>query len=144
MLSFLETLWANPLARKAIISAAVLLAISYGFRRWLVHHDDGVRQQTRVEVTAEIEQAKKAEWAAKEKAIAADAAAIQTARDNLTTEAVTLNQMRAAINGTLDRKLSEIRASREATNATAFNVPADQLDASLRAISAELARSPAR
>ncbi len=79
------TLWANPLARKIIIGAGVLLAIFYALRLWSNRvYSEGFKTGKAAGLS-EMEARKNAEWKAKADAIAADAA--KTAADRRELEA---------------------------------------------------------
>ena len=139
-------LWANPLARKIALYAAVSLAIFFAVR-WYSNraYYQGMEQGRRA-ATTEIEKAKREEWKAESDRLAAEAAAIEGTRRTVGAEMAELRRSRAAMQTALSSSLKLITSTREVDNAQVLAVPDVDLLRAVRALSAELARTapPAR
>jgi hypothetical protein len=127
------------MARKIIGYAAVIGAICwsirfYGNQQWAKGEAQGRRY-----ATVEIEKQKRAEWAAKEAAIASDAEALIGEKRALAAATESLRQERAQLSNSLNNALAIVAKAKERNYETAAAVPASGLDAAIRAISAELA-----
>jgi translation initiation factor IF-2 len=143
MLTFLTGLWANPLARKCILYGAATLAILFALRLYSNRVWEQGVQAGKIQATQEVEKAKEVEWKAKEDALAVAGAKLATDQRTLSAQTAELARARSALQDSLSRSLNQIRASHEANNAKVIAVPADQLDAALRNLSAELAAGAA-
>jgi hypothetical protein len=139
MIAWILTAWAHPLVRKITIYAAVILGILlclrwYGNRQW----QQGVTAGRQV-MARELEKQKKAEWAAKESAIAIDAANITTEKKAVQAATDQLEQDRTTISLSLKNALASVAARKDANYATIVNVRASDLDAAIRSVSTDLA-----
>lgn len=133
------TLWANPLARKIIIGCAVSLAIFFALRLWSNRvYSEGFKSGKTAGL-AEMEAQKNAEWKAKADTLAAQAAEIGAGRKALATESAALIDARRGYESALVRSLKESDLRKEANYAKVASVADADLDAALRAVSAELA-----
>ncbi len=133
MLALIVGLWANPIARKVAVAGAVMLAIFFAFRRWLVSHDEAVRRQERITVTDEIEATRKTEWDKREAAIAADAARVASDRKALDAGRAEVARSREALNETLHKRLEEIQAGAEAGRVGVLALAGSDVDGAIRA-----------
>jgi hypothetical protein len=138
------TLWANPVARRIILSGASLLAIFYALRLWSNRvYSEGFKSGKSAGLV-EMETRKNAEWKAKADAIAADATKSAADRRAVEVEASALAESRRGIEAALSRSLKQINDRKEADNAKVASVPDADLDAALRSVSADLAAANAR
>lgn len=132
-------LWANKVVRWVLIGALAILLLGYALRRYSNRVYSEGYQSGKVAAATEMERAKKAEWAARETAIAADAAKVGAERRAVVAATDQLAQARATIARGLKDGLAAVQARKEANYAGVAAVPASELDSSLRAVSAELA-----
>jgi uncharacterized protein HemX len=142
MLTLLASLWANPLARKLALWAALALAAGlalrwYGNRQWAQGEAHGRQTMAR-----EIERQKRAEWEARERELAAAAADLDAEKRSLTAATEQISRDRANITRSLNDALERIRAERMDNYADAAAVPDDRVWDDIRAISRELAAHP--
>jgi hypothetical protein len=141
MIVWIIKLWANPLARRIIIYAAVIAAICYGMRLWANKQWAKGEAQGRQAIAQDIEKRKRAEWKAKEDAIAKDAANLITEKHAVEVAATQLSKDRSALTSGLKDSLSRIQKERNKDYEKTAVVPDDRLDTALRSISAELSSS---
>jgi len=134
-------LWANPLARKIALYAAVSLAIFFAVRWYSNRAYYQGMEQGRQAATTEIEKAKREEWKAESDRLAAEAGKIAASRIAVDAEAAEVRRSRAAMQTALSSSLKLITSIREADNATVLAVPDADLVRAVRALSAELART---
>jgi hypothetical protein len=133
------TLWANPLARKIVIGCAVSLAIFYALRLWSNRvYSEGFKTGKAAGLS-EMESQKNEEWKAKADAIATQAARTATDRKALEAESAALIDARRGYEFALARSLKESDLRKEANYAQVASVADADLDAAIRAVSAELA-----
>jgi hypothetical protein len=142
MIAWALSVWANPLARKITIYAAITAAIFlslrwYGNRQWAKGEAQGRQYMAR-----EIERQKKEEWAAKEKEIAAAAGNIATEKRVVDAAAEQLIRDRSNLSRSLNDAMVRIQAERIKDYANAASVPDSRVWDDLRAISRELAAHP--
>ena len=134
-MTFLLGLLTNRWIQYGLIAVAVLVA----WRIWSNRiYDQGV-EAGRITATKEIETAKQKEWAQKETEIKAQLQMIDDARYTLEQAKADLDRSRATLTSSLTKTLAEIKARETVVSAGVASVPADELDAALRAVSAELA-----
>jgi len=132
VMNLLIMLWANPLARKIAIYAAIALGILYAGRLLLNKHDSRIEQETRVKVTGELLKLKAGEWKAKE-------AAIATGKQAVDNERLALAQDRANLTRSVDTTLAAIRKEKVGQYANASAVPDDRIWLDIRTVSGQLA-----
>lgn len=142
MLTLLTTLWANPLARKLALSAAIALAAGltlrwYGNRQWAQGEARG--RQT---MAQEMERQKRAEWDAREQELAAAAADLDAERRSLAAATEQIARDRVSLFRSLNDALERIRAERMSNYANSAAVPDDRVWDDIRTISRELAAHP--
>jgi len=140
-MNFLLSLWANPLARKIITYAAIIAAILYGMRLWGNKQWAKGEAQGRLSVAQDIEKKIRAEWKAKEDAIARDAASIATEKRAVAAAAEQLAVTRANLSRSLNTTLAAIQQERNHDYEKVAAVPSNLLDAALRSVSGELTGS---
>lgn len=140
-MTWIAALWASQTARKAIIYGAVGLGILFGVRYYSNRVWSEGYEQGKTAGAREMEVAKKAEWAAKEKAIQTATADLEAQRSVIGAQSATLAQARRDLQAALKTSLDKISTTAKVNNATAIAVPDDSLDDAIRAISAELAAS---
>jgi hypothetical protein len=129
----------SALMVKLIILAATSGAIAYGLRLYSNCAYTKGFQAGKVAAGADILKAKQSEWKTKEAAIAVDAKAVADEKLAVKAAGNRLNQDRANISQALKDALAAIQQRKEGDYAnTVAAVPDSQLDAALRAISAEL------
>lgn len=122
----------------AILAAGVLGGISYGLYRYgTAQWNKGV-QAGRQAATTEMENAKKAEWDLAQRKIASAAQEVEAERTTVKAERAALNASRLAISQALSAALASAKAKQETSNAVVVAIPSDQLDATIRALSADL------
>jgi len=138
---FLLTLWANPLARKIAIYAAVGVGIFFALRWYSNRAYYQGMEQGRQAATTEIEKQKAAEWKAREDKITTAASAIKIEKAGLESERTDLNRLRSSLQNSFQQSLATIAASRENSYASVARVPDADLVRAVRALSAELAGS---
>jgi hypothetical protein len=134
----------NPLGMltlkyKLILGGVGLLVLLWAGRQWLNKHDSKIERETRIKVAGEINKSKEAEWKAKEDAIVKAAATVDAERSVITAASEQLRQDRANLSRTLSDAQAAIQRERNRQYANAANIGAADLDAAIRAISAELA-----
>lgn len=142
MLTLLASLWANPLARKLALWAAIALAAGlalrwYGNRQWARGEAQGRQTMAR-----EMEKTKRAEWEARERELATAAADLDVEKRSLTAATEQIARDRANLSRSLNDALERIRAERMHNYADAAAVPDDRVWDDIRAISRELAAHP--
>lgn len=133
-------LWANPLVRKITIYAAIIAAIFYVLRLYSNRvYSEGFKQG-KVAGAIDMERQKQTEWAAKEQTIAESAASLDSEKRSVEADKARLSQDRINLSRSLRDALAATTQRREAdyANVVAAVAPGD-LDAGIRAISAELA-----
>lgn len=139
MILWIIKIWANPLARKIVTYVAVTAAICYGLQLW------GNKQWAKGEahgrqiMAREIEEQKLAAWKAKEDAIARDAKNIASEKRAVEAAAAELSQSRVNLSRNLNNALASIQQERNKVYANVAAIRDPDLDAAIRAISAELA-----
>jgi hypothetical protein len=138
-MTFLLGLWANPLARKAIIYGAIAIGILYGLRIWGNRQWQKGEIQGRQTMARDLEKQKQKEWDAREAAIKEQASSLAEAKTAIQTQTEQLAQDR----NNLSRSLADARAQlqRERTNgyANAAGIPDSRIWDDLRTASRELA-----
>lgn len=135
------TMLSNPMARKIIGYAVVIGAIFWSIRFYGTQQWSKGEMQGRRYAAVEIEKQKRVEWAAKEAAIKSDAENLMGEKRALAAATESLRQERAQLSSSLNNALTIVARAKERDYETAAAVPASQLDAAIRAISAELAAS---
>jgi len=122
------------LAIYGLIALGILYGLRlYGNRQWAKGELRG-----RLTVTKDIERQKKAEWKAKESAIALAAQSIDAEKRSVLAATEALAQDRANLSRTLSDAQAALQRERIKAYANAANIGAADLDAAIRAISAEL------
>jgi hypothetical protein len=142
MLTLLASLWANPLARKLTLWAAIALAAGlalrwYGNRQWAQGEAQGRQTMAR-----EMEKAKRAEWEARERELATAAADLDAEKHSLAAATEQIARDRATNKEILSVALERIRAERTNHYADAAAVPDDRVWRDIRAVSGQLAAHP--
>lgn len=123
---------------KFILFAAVSGVILFSLRLW------GNKQWYKGEVAgrqfvaSQLEKQKKAEWEAKEKAIASAAANINTEKKVLQADRERLQQERANISRSLNNALATVAKEKVRNYENVSAIPNSELDSAIRATSAEL------
>lgn len=137
----------SALVAKLIIGGLLAGIVFIAIERWGAHQWEKGAARERIKVTAELESAKKAEWAAKQKEITAAAAILQdqTARLDADRKAVDeraadLERIWQASQATLAQVVTQARTRKEVSNAQIDSIPAALLIDALRAKSNELAK----
>ena len=146
---FLTGMWANRIARKIIIYGAAGLAIFWLVRLWSNRvYSEGYKSGKAAGLT-DVEESKKAEWKAKESAIAAEAGkvaadskALSARRTQLDADASALRSMRQRNEDALSKAMAEIRAGREVQHEADGRLAGGELVDTIRAVSAKLAAEP--
>ena len=133
------SLWTNPLLRKITIGALAILLLGYALRRYSNRVYSEGYKSGKVAAATEMERVKKAEWAARETAMAADAAKAAGEKRSVEAAKAQLAQDRTNLSRSLKDALAATAARKEANFATVVNIAPDELDGALRAVSAELA-----
>ncbi len=143
---FLTGMWGNPIARKIAIYGAAGLAIFWLVRLWSNRVYSEGYKSGKVAGLTEVEASKKAEWKARESAIAAEAGkvaadskALSARRAQLDADASVLRSMRQKNEDALSKALAEIRAGREAQHEADDRLAGGELVDTIRALSAKLA-----
>jgi hypothetical protein len=136
---WLMTLWANPLARKIILYAAITLGTLYALRQYGNRQWSKGEAQGRIGATQSIEKAKLVEWKAKEAAIAAGTATLDTEMRAIKAATEQLSQDRANLSRSLKASLAQIQRERSRQYESTAAVPDPLLWDALRAVSRELA-----
>jgi hypothetical protein len=143
-MTFLLSLWANPVVRKVILYGAALTAILFALRIWGNRQWAAGEAQGRRTMALEMEKTKQAEWKAERDKLAAAAGAVARERVAVEAQASALARTRRELQDTLSRSLNQISLTSKVNNATAIAVPDADLDAALRTLSAELAAAQPR
>lgn len=138
-MTFFLGLLGNRWVQYGLIAAAVLFA----WRLWSNRiYDQGVAAG-RIQATADIEKAKKAEWEAKEAELQSETVKLEADRMEVDASRTELMRVRATLTNTLTKTIAEIKGRESANNAAVATVPDIELDNALRAVSTELAAKPA-
>jgi hypothetical protein len=135
----LLALWANPIVRKVALYGIVVVFALYLFRIWGNQQWYKGEQQGRVSATVELEEQYRADWETKQKEIEAFSTQVKIDRKSLDAEKELLRQSRSGLMSSLQSTLSKIESARYANETNVVAIPADELDAALRSLSAELA-----
>jgi len=135
-------MWAQPWFRRVAFYCAATLAIFwclrwYGNRQWQRGEARGRQIMAR-----EIEEAKKEEWAARERDLEAAAAGLAAERQSLVSAADQIARDRANLNRSLNDALESIRAERIRHYADAAATPDDRVWHDIRVVSGQLAAHP--
>jgi uncharacterized protein HemX len=142
MLTLLASLWANPLARKLALWAALALAAGlalrwYGNRQWAQGEAQGRQTMAR-----EMERQKRKEWEARERELATAAADLDAEKHSLAAAADQIARERANLSRSLNDALERIRAERTHNYADAAAVPDSVIWRDIRVVSGQLAAHP--
>jgi hypothetical protein len=129
----------SALIVKLILFAVASGAIFYAIRLWSNRVYEQGYQSGKIAATSEMETAKKAEWQAKETAIATDAANVATEKRSVAAAREQLAQDRTTIARALKDALAATSQRRDTYANIVTAVAPGDLDAAIRAISAELA-----
>ena len=131
--------WGRKLAIYGAVGLAIFYALSlYRTRIW----EQGARAGREAAIS-ELEKKYKDQWKQEEKNIEVEKANLAEQRLELGGQAESIQQSRRSIDAALANALKNSRVIRDNSNAPVNTIPADQLDNTIRAISAELAASPA-
>jgi seryl-tRNA synthetase len=124
---------------KIILCAVSIGAILYGLRLWGNSQWYKGETQGRITATQSIENAKLVEWKAKEAAIAAGTATLDTEMRAIKAATEQLSQDRANLSRSLKASLAQIQRERSRQYESTAAVPDPLLWDALRAVSRELA-----
>jgi hypothetical protein len=129
----------SPTGRKTAICAVIAIALFvgvrwYGNRQWAQGAEEGF-----VRAVTKIERVKRAEWAERERDIAAKEAQAKQRLQDLTQAAQAVHAARAVLIKNFDVTLKELEADRVESYRYAGSVPDADLIAALRAASGALA-----
>jgi hypothetical protein len=141
-MTWILSLWANPLARKFIIYGGAALAILLCLRWWGNAQWRKGETAGRIYEAKAIEKAKQSEWAAKDAAIAAAAKNIDSDKQSVKADQEALKRDRANLSRTLSDSLADIQKERMRQYANAAAVPDNRVWEDIRAISRELDAHP--
>jgi hypothetical protein len=125
--------------RQIIIWAALIGLAFWALRIWTNRIWDKGFVEGRSAGIIDLEKAKKAEWENQQKKIADERMSVEEQRKTIQLESQELARSRQAITKKLDDALKQISIEKGTTSDLVCQIPTDQLDASIRAISAELA-----
>lgn len=135
---------AGKLGLSQILIEVILAALLAGgcwiaLQRWGAKQWAKGEQQGRDNVAADISKKKEAEWAAKEKTLAVEAATLAADRRTIDVQASEIAATRAATRAALTQIIDAARKTQGESNAKVLTVPGPELDDALRTISAQLA-----
>lgn len=139
MTAWILSMLASPLARKLTLYGVGILAICLCLRWWGNAQWRKGETAGRLYEAKAIEKAKRAEWAAKEDAIAAAEKDIGTEKQAVATAAEQISRDRANLSRTLADGLQAIQNERARQYANAAAVPDNRIWDDIRTISRELA-----
>lgn len=135
---FFMTLFANPLFRKIAIYAAIaggvfLMIRWYGNRQYDIGKVAGAQQEAKLIVAAKQE-----EWKLREAELQKRSEALTAEEKKRAAVDMELRRMRASMEESLAKIQIQNQASNQGAGTIVAAIPGDQLDASIRAKSAEL------
>lgn len=142
MIAWILSICARPAARKFILYGGAILVISLLLRWYGNTQYYRGEQQGRVSMSRELERQKNAEWAERERVLAAAEETIAAEKYAVDAAIDRMNRDRADLSRTLRDGLAQIQRERMKDYESAAAVTDDQLWDAIRAISGELAAAP--
>jgi len=142
VIAWILSLWGNPIARKFIIYGGVILAIFLCLRWWGNEQWRMGESAGRQHALKDIEKQKRAEWAAKDAAIALAAKDIDAHKQAVVAGREQIRKDRDNLSRTLSNSLAAIQNERTRQYANAAVVSGDRVWDDIRAVSRELAAHP--